>query len=103
MIQSNKTKIKKLAKPSKAIRECLPKPQICRVLFWDHNSHDGWINEENYDIDPTLVVTIGFVVRETDSLLSIASTIDHNGNFCCIFNIIKTLIVEIQYYEHDAL
>lgn len=88
---------------TRAMKAAIPQYPIVKVLFWDHNSVDEWTVVSDHDSKPTLVSTIGYVVSETDTVISVASTIDDGGHSCCCFNIVKSLIVSIKRYEHDIL
>lgn len=86
-----------------AMKAAIPQYPVVRVQFWDHNSVDEWGEVATHDSSQTLVITIGFIIAETETTISVASTIDNGGHACCIFNISKPLIVNIKRYDHDVL
>jgi hypothetical protein len=69
------------------------KHPLVHVIWEDHASLDAWSTFDDIDITPALVHTVGWVIKETRTLLVVASNMRHNAERCFgITYIIKSCI-----------
>jgi hypothetical protein len=53
---------------------------LVEVLWEDAESSVGWEGAEETNHDPAMVLTVGFLIHQTDNILHIASTTDKERN-----------------------
>ena len=75
-----------------------PKLPLVVVEWLDHITRSGWQDhKDTAKLEPATIFTIGWVVNETDTVLTIAGAVDVSAdaddNFNNIFLIIKGCIV----------
>ena len=48
-------------------------------VWWDDATGctQGWIDNKDLKIEPTIVLTVGFLIKETEEYVIVASDIDH--------------------------
>lgn len=69
---------------------------IVKVAWLDTHSDDAWENLANLDGTPKLCESVGFLVKNTESYVSVAGTIGVNDvDACCIIHIPKVCIEKI--------
>ena len=74
------------------------KKHFLEFIKWkDHCSFSdaGWRSEEQLkELQPTTILSVGFVIYETPKYLLLAATASDQGNFCSDLCIIKSTIVK---------
>ena len=71
--------------------------KLVKVTWWDHASKDEWMSREEAikDVDPVLVSSVGYLLREGDRWVTIAGSLAsdedvsqvlaiHKGSVDCI-------------------
>ena len=72
-------------------------PKLLLVEWLDHCSRDGWNSlEEAGGMTPVTIITVGWVVKETETFLTLAGTADYSNDddvhFNSLFLIVKSCI-----------
>ena len=72
-------------------------PKIVYVEWLDSIGHPGWKDpDELTDPPPMRCITIGFLVRETDDVVTVSASWSATGSFDCPISI--PWIAVIKYY-----
>jgi hypothetical protein len=73
----------------------IQKKKLYRIIWRDAFSEEPWAEEETLEPIDYLCETIGFLIENNSRphYYTIASTISHDGYFCSIMNIPKSMVV----------
>lgn len=71
--------------------------RILHIKWSDASSQDGLITEDEF-IDNIIIDTVGFLVRSTDKVVSIAGEITYDGKFVNVTHIPFQYIIERKEY-----
>lgn len=71
------------------------KKVIYRITWRDAFSEESWTDEESLEDIDYICETIGYMIENNSRLnyYTIASTITHDGYFCSIMNIPKSMVI----------
>lgn len=80
------------------------------IYYLDHFAHSSkhaWVRPAEVDADPVELVTLGFVVKETDTMVAVGSTVDKVfdrketvGN---VWYIVKSAITNVVALDIDGV
>jgi len=73
-----------------------PNKKIVEVRWHDHWDDNDPVKEEAIVMEPWEMLTVGYLVKETDDTICIAHTQQQNGKWDTYSIIIKTDIVRIR-------
>jgi hypothetical protein len=89
--QPKSVAVKKIVKPSS-----IQKVKLCRIVWRDaFSEQDQWHDSDSLETIDYLCETIGFLIEDNKKphYITVASTITHDGYYCSIMNIPKSMIV----------
>ncbi len=73
-----------------------PKRKLMVVVWMDHFGKNGWHMVEPTDLEPLFVRSVGWVLAEDDTMVSLVNGEGHTGRALDSISILKCAIVE-QY------
>lgn len=79
--------------------------KACVVDWLDHYvdpADTAWVPMGDIKPEPVRVRTVGFVVKETDALITIAHT-THEDEAIGVFHILRSTITQLRYLSLPAL
>lgn len=73
----------------------LQKKKLYKIIWRDAFSEDQWLESDSLEPIDYLCETIGFLIENNSRphYYTIASTISHDGYFCSVMNIPKSMVV----------
>ena len=73
----------------------IQKKKLYKIIWRDAFSEEQWSEEESLDEIDYLCETIGFLIENNSRphYYTIAATISHDGYFCSVMNIPKSMVV----------
>ena len=63
-----------------------------RITWTDSFSSDKWTHIADIDDEELIITTVGFVVKETKEIITLASTVHSGAMACCLMAIPKCCI-----------
>lgn len=74
-------------------------PKFAEVTWFDAHSNDSW--DEELDTDARVCHTAGYLVKETDQVVVIASSIDQKTpvTYACVMTIPKVCVTSIKRFK----
>ncbi len=71
------------------------KRRLVIVRWQDHFNRSGWHDADSPDLEPLIIETVGWVVGESDEMISLSPTITQNGRTDFSESILKCAIEEV--------